>query len=410
MRQISRREALKLAALSTGAAGWTVIAPRRVFSSEANSRIRLGVIGCGGRGRWITNLFAKHGGYEIHAVADYFQEVADASGDQFGVEKGRRFSGLSGFVGLLQTDIEAVALETPPYCFPQHAAAAVAAGRHVYMAKPVAVDVPGTLAIGRLGKQSTDNRRCFFVDFQIPTDPLNIEAVRRVHEGAIGKVAMVKTHYLAGRFSDPAKTATAADRLRHLVWVNDVDLGGSYHVNACIHAVDGGLWLLGRARPVAASGVSSVARPDPHGDSHDQYSLTFEFSDGRLLSHTGSHLKNQFDVRCVAFGQDGTAEIGYTGSALVRGGSQPYEGGEIAGLYAAGAERNIAAFHKNVTEGDYSNPTVEPSVTSNLTTILGREAGRRQARLTMNELVQENQRIEPDLRGLAAREQARFSA
>ena len=59
-------------------------------------KIKLGVVGCGGRGKWITGLFQKDGGYEIHAVADYFQEVADAAGDAFGVDKTRRFSGLTG--------------------------------------------------------------------------------------------------------------------------------------------------------------------------------------------------------------------------------------------------------------------------------------------------------------------------
>ena len=88
-------------------------------------KIKLGVIGNGGRGAWIAKLFQKHGGYEMHAVADYFQEVADKCGDELGVDKARRFSTLSGYKKLFESGVEAVALETPPYFFPEHARAAL---------------------------------------------------------------------------------------------------------------------------------------------------------------------------------------------------------------------------------------------------------------------------------------------
>lgn len=399
MTRWNRRGFLKAGAVWAGAAGMLIVKPQRVAGSLANSRIKLGLIGCGGRGRWIAGLFAEHEGYQLHAVADYFPDVAAACGDQFQIDPTRRFSGLSAYQKLIASGVDAVALETPPYCFPQHAHAAVAAGLHVYMAKPVAVDVPGALEMAQLGKTSSSNQRCFLVDFQIPTDPLNAEVVQRVRDGALGRIAMIQTYYLAGRFSDPPLTGTVASRLRQLVWVNDVALGGSYHVNACIHAVQGGLWLAGQL-PIAAAGASSIGRPDPHGDSCDQYCLTFEFADGLLMSHVGSHLNTPFHVRCLAFGQQGTAEIGYTGQALVRGGQRPYEGGEIADLYAAGAKRNIARFHRCIADADFSNATVEPAVNSTLATILGREAAARDTRLTMDELIKENRRIQPDLSGL----------
>lgn len=382
-------------------AGAVVIESARVMGSQANSQVKLGVIGCGGRGHWIARLFSQHGGYTIHAVADYFQEVADACGKALNVDPSRRYAGLSGYRKLMASGVEAVALETPPYCFPEHARAAVAAGLHVFMAKPVAVDVPGTLEIGKLGRESGQKGRCFLVDFQVPTDPFNREAVRRTHAGAIGRIKMISTCYLAGTFADPQKGETAASRFRRLVWVNDVALGGSYHVNACIHAVDAGLWVA-RQRPVSAVGTSATGRPNPHGDSRDLYSLTFEFADGTIMNHVGSHLNAPFHVRCVAYGQGGNMEIGYVGKAFVRGGSKPYESGEVTGLYAAGAKRNIAAFHEAVTKRDFTNPTVVPSVNSTLATILGREAARRRTRLTMEDLIRESKSIEPDLSGLKA--------
>ena len=129
----------------------SVLGPLACHAQEgkapANTRkIKLGLVGGGGRGSWIAGQFQKHGGYEFHAVADYFQAVADRAGDALGVDKARRFSGLSGYKKLIESGVEAVVLEVPPYFFAEQATAAVAAGLHGYMAKPVAADVPGCLA------------------------------------------------------------------------------------------------------------------------------------------------------------------------------------------------------------------------------------------------------------------------
>ncbi len=399
MKRVNRRLFLQSASIWGGIAGLAIVRPDQVRGSIANSRIKLGVVGCGGRGHWIATLFKEHGGYEMHAVADYFVEVASASGDQLQVDPARRFSGIHGYQALMESGVEAVALETPPYCFPTHVERAVESGLHVYMAKPVAVDVPGTLLVDRWGKTAGARGQCFLVDYQIPTDPLNQEVVRRVREGAIGPLAMSRTHYLAGTFSDPPLTATIESRLRHLIWVNDDALGGGYHVNACIHGVDGGLWLIDQ-QPIAATGMSRIGRVDPHGDSHDLYSICYEFADGTFMNHVGSHLNAEFDVRCVAYGQAGNAEIGYTGVARIKSNSANYDGGEIADLYRAGAVRNIATFHDAVQAGDCSNSTLAPAIRSTLTTMLGRDAAARRTRLTMEELIGEKRSIPADLTGL----------
>ena len=172
----------------------------------AARKIKLGVVGCGGRGAWIANLFRQHGGYEMHAVADYFPEVAESAGNALGVGKTRRFSGLSGYRRLIESGVEAVALETPPCFFPEHVQAAVEARLHVYMAKPVAVDVPGCLQIDAAAKQATADKRCFLVDYQMPTDPHNIECAKRFREGAIARLGMVKSVYYGGYPADPPLT------------------------------------------------------------------------------------------------------------------------------------------------------------------------------------------------------------
>ena len=88
----SRRDFLTTAA-AIGAP--LLVSPRAARGSEANSRLTLGFIGCGGRGTWIAELFQKHGGYEIRAAADYFQDKVDAFGDKLQVAPEKRYTGLS---------------------------------------------------------------------------------------------------------------------------------------------------------------------------------------------------------------------------------------------------------------------------------------------------------------------------
>ena len=119
-------------------------------------KIKLGVLGCGGRGAWLAGLFKQHGGYDVYALADYFQDAVDTCGDALGVDKARRFTGLSGYKKLLDSGIEAMVIIDVCYFYPEQAKAAVEAGCHVYIAKPVAIDAPGRLSIQASGKQATE--------------------------------------------------------------------------------------------------------------------------------------------------------------------------------------------------------------------------------------------------------------
>lgn len=406
---ITRRQFLGGALAATAAASslstvraWPADAPEPAAKqAELKRKIRLGVIGCGGRGSWIAKLFQQHGGYDIHAVADYFTEVADQCGQELGVETARRFSTLSGYKRVLESGVEAVALETPPYFFPEHARAAVEAGLHVYVAKPVAVDVPSCVAIEAAAKEATRKQRCFFVDYQLPTDPANIEVRQRIRSPGFGKIARLTTRGLCGGFPDPPKTATIESRLRKLIWVNDVAMGCDYIGNYDIHAIDAALWAVGQ-RPVAAMGVSGICRPEPHGDSRDVCAAVFEYTDGLVHDHFGQALKNfsgSDELSCRIYGQTGNALLTYWGKATFRSADDGYNA-EVVELYKAGVVRNIAAFYQNVTAGRFGNETVRRAVDGALTCVLGREAAARRCRLTIAEVLKENKRLEVDLSGL----------
>jgi len=392
-----------MSGVGAAAFSFTIVKPDSVKGTQANSRIEAGCIGLGNRGKMIAGMLEKHEGYQITAVADYFADVAEAAGEQLKVAKARRFSGLFGYKKLIKSKVDAVFLETPPYCFPEHVEAAVEAGCHVYIAKPLGCDVPGCLKIDMSARKATANKRVFLVDFQTRTDPFYIEGIKRVKDGLIGRIGMLSSEYNDESFRDPPKTANIESRLQHLIWVNDNELGGSYLVNAGIHAIDVALWIAGQ-RPVSAMGSSRTVRGDPHGDSHDVYSVTFEFADGLILNHRGEHLKNRSEFRCDCFaqGQDGYLETGYTGCVRILGNRGGYRGGEVINLYPRGAERNIDTFYKCVTNGIYENPTVEPSVNATLTTILGREAAKRNTKLTWDEVIRENKKLDVNLAGLKA--------
>jgi predicted dehydrogenase len=374
---------------------------------EFKRKIRLGVVGLGGRGNWIAGLFRRHGGYEMHAVADYFPEVANANGAVLGVDASRRFSGLSGYKRVIESGVEAIVIIDIPYFYPEQAEAAVDAGLHMYMAKPVAADVPGTLEIGRIGKRASNKQRVFLVDYQMPTDPLNAEVIRRVGSGGLGPLQTIFSNGAAGgdALPDPALTKTLESRMQHLIWVNDDALGCGYIGNYDIHIVDAVLRATGRL-PASATGWGGRYRPAPHGDALDSTCVLYTFEDGMVWNHQSvkggcdAWFSADGSLAAEIQGRDGSARVSYWGKAYVRGGPQHFGGGAVQDLYEAGAVRNIGAFYDNVTQGRFANESVQRAVDSALVCILGREAAARRTRLTLAEVVRENRRLEADLRGL----------
>lgn len=407
--EISRRSfcgtmAATAVSASLSATSVSAAAEKAVPSPPSGRKIKLGWIGCGGRGAWLAKLFKEHGGYEIHAVADYFPDLVDACGTALGVDKSRRFTGLSGYKKILDCGVEALGILDVPCFFPEQATAAVAAGCHVYIAKPIAVDVPGCLAIEVAGKLATQNKRCFLVDYQLPTDPVNIEVAKRVWDGGLGRLWAVTTIGQGGganRLADPPKGKTIESRLRGLIWCADIPLGGDPIVNYDIHIIDAAVWAI-RRRPLSAVGYSRICRTEPHGDRQDLAFITYECPDGLLWNHQTLVLPDhgQTTLACNLHGQDASARIGYGGKSFLRGGPKHFDGGKVDNLYQLGAVRNIATFYQSIVEQRFDNPTVQRAVDGTLTAILGREAAMRGVRITMDELLKENRKLEVDLTGL----------
>lgn len=389
-----------LAGTSAAAVSFAISKAQHLGAAEANSKINIGLIGCGGRGTWIAGEFAKHGGYQVVVVADYFQDKADSAGQKLGVPEASRFSGLNGYHKLLEEKLDAVMIESPPYFHPEHAAAAVAAGKHVYLAKPVAVDVPGCQTIAESGRKASDNKLAFLVDFQTRATPAFQEVVKRVHAGEIGAIKTAEAAYqcslyfaeMDATFRKSAKDASA--RLR--AWAIDRVLSGDIITEQNIHALDVATWFL-NANPIKAVGTGGRAR-DFLGDCWDHFAVIFTFPQDVILTFSSKQFGASYDdIMCRVYGSAGSAETHYGGKTWIRSRDDGYQGNSTDGVAA-----NIATFHKNITEGHWENLTVAASVRSNLTTILGRAAAYKKGEVTWAEVMKANEKWEFDTRGLKA--------
>ncbi len=401
-RRIGRRQFLT----GTGAAAlsFTVMKPELVRGTQANSKIALGVIGCGQRGTWIADLFMKHGGYQVVACADYFQDRVNAFGEKFNLGQTRRHTGLSCYRKLLDGKVDAVVIESPPYFHPEQAAAAVDACAHVFLAKPIAVDVPGCRSVEASARKAAANKRCFLVDFQTRTDPLYREAVKRAQNGDIGRIVCGEATYIADipwkRQIEDLRPDPTNPELRLRAWGLDRALSGDVITEQNIHSIDVATWILD-AHPIHAYG--SGGRGDrTMGDCWDHFSVVFTFPGDVLVSFCSKQLGVGWDdILCRMYGSEGTIDTHYFGEVSIKG-KTPYAGGKVENLYPNGAIRNIADFYDDVTQGRFSNDTVAPSVRSSLATILGRMAAYGQREVTWQEMMTANERFFPNLDGLKA--------
>jgi myo-inositol 2-dehydrogenase / D-chiro-inositol 1-dehydrogenase len=408
---LSRRQFL--AGGSAAAFSMTLIRPELVSGAQVNSKMAIGVIGCGNRGSWITDLFLQHGGYAVVAAADYFQDRVDAFGEKFRVEPAHRYTGLSCYKKLLDCrqrpsdyyggcKLDAVVIESPPYFHPEQAAAAVDAGVHVYMAKPIAVDVPGCESIAACGEQATSNKRCFLVDFQTRTEPLYQEAVKRAQSGDIGRFICGEASFIAGSpwLKQMAYLGPNPQdpELRLRAWGVDRVLSGDVITEQNIHSIDVATWILDQ-HPLHAVGAGGL-KSRTEGTCWDHFSVTFAFADDVLVSFCSKQFGSGYnDILCRVYGTEGDIETHYQGEVNIKGKS-PYAGGKCPTLYRDGAVRNIATFYENVTKGDFSNTTVAPSVRSNLTTILGRTAAYKGSEVTWDEMMKAGEKWELKTEGL----------
>ncbi len=394
---IGRRQFL--AGAATAATAFTIVKPSLVRGTEANSTIEIGLAGCGGRGTWIVPFFQKHGRYRLVAAADYYPAQVNAFGDKYKIPENRRYSTLSGYKKLLEDKIDAVVIETPPYFHPEQAAAAVDAGKHVYLAKPIAVDVPGCLSIAESARKAAEKKLVYLVDFQTRANEFYREAARRIHAGGLGRLICGDARYPCGVIRIVAPEGPE-DRLRR--WYCNKTLSGDFIVEQSIHALDVATWFADAA-PLKATGTGGSKGLRPYGDIWDHFNVIYAFPNDFVLNFYSVQMAHGSpnEIVCRIYGSKGTVDSDYFSHIWIHG-PNPWEGGQFKDLYDSGTAVNIKEFYDAVTKGDYANKTVAPSVRSNLTCILGRTAAYKGGTVTWDEMMNANEKWEADLSGLKA--------
>ncbi len=392
---VSRRTFLSSSVVAAATAA--IVPPQSIVGSTANSKLEIGLIGCGGRGVWITDVFNQNPNYKWVAVSDYFEDRVKSTGEKLGIGADRQYSTLSGYKRLFEGKLDAVVIETPPSVHPEQAAAAVDAGKHVFLSKPIAVDVPGCVSIEKSGKKASDKKLAFLVDFQTRANQYFREAIKRVHAGDLGELVSLYSFYPWSAGGHDAVLTGPDSYLRN--WYQSMELSGDCIVEQDIHTLDVATWIIGE-NPLFAAGLGG-RKTRKNGDIYDHYDVTYGFPNDVALQFASVKFVPgvRDEIVCRAWGTQGTLETDYFGEVCIRG-NKPYEGGTCANNYWDGTVTNVKEFFEAIQAEDFSNATVAPSVRSNLTCILGRDATRQKKILTWDEMMRANVKLEMKLDGL----------
>jgi predicted dehydrogenase len=387
--------------LKTAGAGLLVLRPQTVFGTQANSAVEVGIIGCGSRGNWIGAFFPEFAGARVVALADVIQDHLEPTRVKFGVDAARAYYGPQAFRELANSKLDAVVIETPTYFHPEQAQAAVEAGKHVFMAKPMAVDVPGCRSVLASAKKAAEKNLSYLVDFQTRAQPVFQEAAGRVHRGDLGKVAFAQVYYYAGRVvKDKSRPDMDPGQARVLNFYMDRVLGGDIIVEQNIHVIDVANWYL-QSHPVKAFGTGG--RTDwsgtayDAGDAWDHFVVTYWYPNDMHVSFTSNQLTNSFGDLCVrCFGVKGAVDSHYGGLVRITG-ENAWLGAEKDDTFRQGAINNVKAFVGSIRDGKPVN-NAETAVESNLTAILGRTAAYQQRTVTWEEMMASEEKWEADLK------------
>lgn len=388
--------------ISTTSLGLAALSGSRVSMAQATDRrqrIRIGMVGCGGRGQWLLGLFEEHGGYEIAGVADFFSDRAEEAAARFGLSPDRVFTGLHCAEELAGSGgLDAMAVISPPYFHPSQVATAVQVGLHVYLAKPVAVDAPGCRSIQESGELARHKNLTFLVDFQTRTNEYYIEAVRRIHSGDHGEIVYGESRYHSGRLDAKAVPGSPGSRLRN--WVFDIPLSGDIVVEQNIHTLDVMSWVMRDLPPLKCTGTCGRKVRTDVGDTNDNFALVYEYPNDVGITFSSRQFNAYGEPGGITnrfFATEGVFSSKYGGEVYIRGDAERfYRGGNTASIYRDGAVSNIATFHRSITDGDSSNPTFEPSVMSNYVAIMGRMAAYTGRTISWDEIKSSNEMLGVD--------------
>ena len=405
---MNRREFALGAAAATGV---MLVKPATAFGYQANSAVRLGLLGCGNRGSSVATSFAKNTSARVVAVADLFADNLAAGRERFSqlnatlgqpaIEEKLAFRGPRAFEKLAHSpDVDLVQISTPPFFHVEHLETVVAAGKHVYCEKPVGIDVKQAQhALGIAKKVKAD--QSVAVGFQCRNAPPLAAVAERIKSGALGKVVSVVGNYNAPASTEKKREGEDADEYRLRNWLWDRALSGDILVEQNIHIIDLCNWMLGAhpAKAMATGGRSVLTHP---GNCWDHYEVNYEYPGGVHLSFTSTQFgADGFDAGLKFYGSEGMATAPYSGPVHVVG-AHPWVWDDAARPAAAPAQfaangafsdnlqfadrEKERSFIASITSGHPLNE-IAAGVETALSCMLGRMAGLTGKTVTWEELL-----------------------
>ena len=323
--QTTRRDFLKTSALVGSALAAPAILPGSLFAKENNETLRVGLIGCGGRGTGAASqALSADKNVVLAAMGDVFPEqlqnslksLQQSHAEQIKVTPETSFIGLDAYQKVIANS-DVVLLATPPGFRPTHLKAAIDAGKHVFCEKPMATDAPGVRSVIESVKSAKEKNLSLVAGFCWRYDTPRREFYKRIHDGAIGEIRAIYATYYAGRVkpmppaSDrPAGMGDVEWQLRN--WYNFVWLSGDGYVEQACHSVDKAAWALNDQAPLKAVAVGGRQAPNNQGNIFDHMFVVYEFpNDVRVFLGQRQMGNTYTDNSDYLMGSEGVGKSGW---------------------------------------------------------------------------------------------------
>ena len=379
------------------------------FAHAAGSdTLRVGVIGCGGRGTGAArDAVEASDRVEIVAMGDLFQDRLNLSreslneeiGHAYKVDDAHAFVGFDAYQHVIDSEIDIAILAAPPGFRPTHFSAAVQAGKHVFMEKPVSVDVAGSMEIIAAGELATQNGLSVVAGTLYRRQPSFVEAIKRIHDGMIGEIVGAQEYYLTGPIWLRERKPGMSDmewQCRN--WYYFTWLSGDHIVEQFIHNLDVINWVFQGHPDHALAMGGRIARTGlEYGNIYDHFSVEYTYPGGIVVEAKCRQFPgatNRVTNRVV--GTKGVAVLNPQNSRIsTHGGRVLYDMPESGG-------NGYVLEHKDlihaILEG---NPINEASqiATSTLTAVLGRESAYTGQQLSWDELIESKLNLKRETQG-----------
>jgi predicted dehydrogenase len=403
----TRRDFLQASAVAAGGGVLTAALPLASTAHAAgDDLLRVGLVGCGGRGTGAAaQALNADKNVKLVSMADVFEDrlqssLAELKSDEkvagkVDVTPEHRFVGFDAYKKVLDAGVDVVLLCTPPHFRPEHLAAAVEAGKHVFAEKPVAVDAPGVRSVlascelARKKNLSVVSGLCLRYNLGFR------ETVRRIHEGAVGTVVTLQANdYRGSNWAKPRETGWTDMQWQMRNWYNFTWLSGDFNVEQHVHFLDVCAWVMKDEYPVRAIGTGGrqVRTAPEDGHIYDHFSVVYEYADGaKLFSNCRQQRGCKNDISGHVVGTKGRSVLSERrkGLSVHAGGDWHYDGPND-NMYQTEHDALFAAIRsgKPINNGDYMSK-------STLMAIMGRMAAYTGQMITWEMAFQSSEDLRP---------------